>query len=252
MKSNIGRVTTPAAAELLGLERRQVQRLAKAYQEHGATALISKKRGRPSNRKTPDDVRLAAMAIVKERYADFGPTLAAEKLREQHGLTISRETLRVWMLDAGLWADRPKRRARVYQPRYRRDCVGELVQVDGSEHYWFEDRGPSCSLLVFIDDATSRLIHLQFVQSAFTFAYFNATQRYLDQTAIASIARRADHDCASLQLGGEGAFAPPQSGACEAEARQHQRPGGRLGDAQIVAYGLEFDDFRGEPGQAQR
>jgi len=170
-----------AAAQVLGLTERQVWRLLKAYRLRGADGLISKKRGKPSNRRTPDDVRLAAMAIVKERYADFGPTLAAEKLREQHGLTISRETLRVWMLDAGLWADRVKRRGRVYQPRYRRECVGELVQVDGSEHWWFEDRGPQCTLLVFIDDATSRLMHLQFVQSESTFAYFNATQRYLEQ-----------------------------------------------------------------------
>ncbi len=175
------RMPARAAAQVLGLTERQVWRLLKAYRLRGADGLISKKRGKPSNRKTPDDVRLAAMAIVKERYADFGPTLAAEKLREQHGLTISRETLRVWMLDAGLWADRVKRRGRVYQPRYRRECVGELVQVDGSEHWWFEDRGPQCTLLVFIDDATSRLMHLQFVQSESTFAYFNATQRYLEQ-----------------------------------------------------------------------
>jgi len=175
------RMPARAAAQVLGLTERQVWRLLKAYRLRGADGLISKKRGRPSNRKTPDDVRLAAMAIVKERYADFGPTLAAEKLREQHGLTISRETLRVWMLDAGLWTDRQKRRGRVYQPRYRRECVGELVQVDGSEHWWFEDRGPQCTLLVFIDDATSRLMHLQFVQSESTFAYFNATQRYLEQ-----------------------------------------------------------------------
>lgn len=175
------RMPVRAAAQVLGLTERQVWRLLKAYRLRGADGLISKKRGQPSNRRTPDEVRLAAMAIVKERYADFGPTLAAEKLREQHGLTISRETLRVWMLDAGLWADRVKRRGRVYQPRYRRECVGELVQVDGSEHWWFEDRGPQCTLLVFIDDATSRLMHLQFVQSESTFAYFNATQRYLEQ-----------------------------------------------------------------------
>ena len=175
------RMPVRAAAQVLGLTERQVWRLLKAYRLRGADGLISKKRGQPSNRKTPDDVRLAAMAIVKERYADFGSTLAAEKVREQHGLTISRETLRLWMLNAGLWADRVKRRGRVYQPRYRRECVGELVQVDGSEHWWFEDRGPQCTLLVFIDDATSRLMHLQFVQSESTFAYFNATQRYLEQ-----------------------------------------------------------------------
>jgi len=176
-----GRLTVAAAGEILGLERRQVLRLSKAYQVQGATALISKKRGRPSNRQMPDSLKLQALEIIRQRYNDFGPTLAAEKLREVHGITVGRETLRLWMLEAGLWADRVKRRGRVYQPRYRRECVGELVQVDGSEHWWFEDRGPQCTLLVYIDDATSRLMHLQFVQSESTFAYFNATQRYLEQ-----------------------------------------------------------------------
>lgn len=176
-----GRLSTPAAAQLLGLERRQVQRLAKAYQNEGATALISKKRRRASNRQTAADVKAEALWLIREKYTDFGPTLAAEKLRELHGITIGRETLRAWMREAGLWADRVKRRGRVYQPRYRRECVGELTQVDGSEHWWFEGRGPQCTLLVFIDDATSRLMHLQFVQSESTFAYFNATQRYLEQ-----------------------------------------------------------------------
>ena len=134
-----GRLTVSAASELMGLERRQVLRLSKAYQEHGATALISKKRGRASNRQMPTDIKAQALELIKARYADFGPTLAAEKLREVHGITVGRETLRLWMLDAGLWADRVKRRGRVYQPRYRRECVGELVQVDGSEHWWFED-----------------------------------------------------------------------------------------------------------------
>lgn len=125
-------------------------------------------------------VRLAAMAIVKECYADFGPTLAAEKLRELRAMAISRETLRAWMIAEGLWQDRMKRRGRVYQPRYRRDCVGELIQIDGSEHPWFEDRGPICTLLVYIDDATSRLMHLRFVETESTFAYFAATQGYLE------------------------------------------------------------------------
>jgi len=103
---------------------------------------------------------------------DFGPTLAAEKLREAHGIMLGRETLRLWMIEAGAGRDRKQRRKPVHQPRYRRDCVGELVQVDGCEHRWFEDRGPQCTLLVFIDDATGRLMNLQFVESESTFAYF--------------------------------------------------------------------------------
>jgi hypothetical protein len=115
--------------------------------------LISKKRGRPSNRKTAAAVRAAALWIVRHNYADFGPTLAAEKLAGEHGFSFSSETLRKWMIADGLWLDRKQRQKRIHQPRSRRDCVGELVQVDGSEHWWFEDRGPQCTLLVFVDDA---------------------------------------------------------------------------------------------------
>jgi hypothetical protein len=142
--------------------------------------LISKKRGRPSNRKTAATVRAAALWIVRHNYADFGPTLAAEKLAEEHGFSFSSETLRKWMIADGLWLDRKQRQKRIHQPRSRRDCVGELVQVDGSEHWWFEDRGPQCTLLVFVDDATSRLMHLQFVESESTFAYFHAARAYLE------------------------------------------------------------------------
>lgn len=174
------RLTAAAAADILDLSRRQFLRLLKAYRTRGVDGLISKQRGRPSNRRKPEYVRAEALAIIAERYADFGPTLAAEKLRELHGICLGRETVRLWMAEAGFCATRKKRRARVYQPRYRRDCVGELVQIDGSEHRWFEDRGPMCTLLVFIDDATSRLLHLRFVETKSTLAYFAATQGYLE------------------------------------------------------------------------
>jgi hypothetical protein len=174
------RLTTAAAGQLLGLERRQVFRLLKVYRAEGPTGLISKRRGRPSNRRKPEALRRSTLAMIREWYWDFGPTLAAEKLREVHGITLGRETLRLWMVESGLWLDRKQRQKRVHQPRSRRDCVGELVQVDGSEHWWFEDRGPQCTLLVFVDDATSRLMHLQFVESESTFAYFHAARAYLE------------------------------------------------------------------------
>jgi hypothetical protein len=176
------RLTTTTAGQLLGLERRQVfrLRLLKAYRRDGPTGLISKRRGRSSNRRKPEAIRSQALSIIREHYWDFGPTLAAEKLREAHGIMLGRETLRLWMIEAGLWRDRKQRRKPVHLPRYRRDCVGELVQVDGCEHRWFEDRGPQCTLLVFIDDATGRLMNLQFVESESTFAYFHATRAYLE------------------------------------------------------------------------
>ena len=169
-----------AAAQLLGRSERQVWRLLKAFRSAGAAGLVSKKRGRPSNRKTTAVVRTAALWIVRQNYADFGPTLAAEKLAAEHGFSFSSETVRKWMIAEGLWRDRKHRQRQVHQPRPRRECLGELVQVDGSEHWWFEDRGPQCTLLVFVDDATSRLMHLQFVESESTFAYFHAARAYLE------------------------------------------------------------------------
>src|ERR1700677_2231437 len=155
-------------------------RLAKAYGKHGAQALVSRRRGRPSNRCYPTALRAEVIGIIRERYADFGPTLAAEKLAELHGIHLSGETVRQWMIAVGLWKDRRARMRPVHQPRSRRDCMGELIQIDGSEHWWFEGRGPQCTLLVYIDDATSRLMHLQFVESESTFDYFAATRAYLE------------------------------------------------------------------------
>jgi hypothetical protein len=173
------RTTVAQAATLMQLTRRQVFRLAKAFRACGPEALVSRRRGRPSNRRYPERLRNEALGLIREHYADFGPTLAAEKLAERHGLHLARETVRQWMLADGLWTDRQQRLRPVHQPRYRRDCVGDLVQIDGSEHGWFEDRGPRCTLLVDIDDATSRLMHLQFVHTESTFDYFQATREYL-------------------------------------------------------------------------
>ena len=175
-----GELPVAGAASLLDLSPRQVFRLLARFRAEGAAGLASRRRGRPSNRRLPAAVREAALAAVRERYADFGPTLAAEKLAERHDLRLSRETLRHWMADAGLWVPRKARRGRVHQPRHRRDCSGELVQIDGCEHAWFEDRGPPCTLLAFVDDATSRLMQLRFVTSESAFDYFRATRGYLE------------------------------------------------------------------------
>jgi hypothetical protein len=117
--------------------------------------------------------------LVKERYVDFGPTFAAEKLAESHDLKVSRETLRKWMHHAGIWVSRKQRRT-FHQPRLRRECLGELIQIDSSDHRWFERRGPSCTLLVFIDDATSTLTQLRFIKSESTFSYFEALELYIE------------------------------------------------------------------------
>ena len=160
-----GRLGVGEVAALLGVTRRQVFRLQKAFLAEGPAGLASHKRGQPGNRRIPDDIRRQVLLIIRERYADFGPTLASEKLAQCHGLPFSRETLRLWMVADGLWQDRKARLKAVHQPRPRRDCVGEWVQIDGSEHWWFEGRGPQCTLLVFVDDATSRLMALRFVEA---------------------------------------------------------------------------------------
>ena len=129
-----GRITATQAAGLIGVGERQVFRLLKAYRTRGAEGLVSRRRGRPSNRRYSEPVRGSMLATIRERYADFGPTLAAEKLAEVHGLRLGRETVRRWMAAAGLWMPRKERRRRIHQPRHRRDCLGELVQVDGCEH----------------------------------------------------------------------------------------------------------------------
>src|SRR6202045_3214211 len=142
-----GRLSVADATGLIGVGRRQMYRLLDAFRACGPDGLISRKRGRPSNRALGAGFRETVLSIVRERYPDFGPTLAAEKLSELHGLDLGVETLRQWMIDAGLWVRRRDRLKRIHPPRARRDCLGELVQIDGSEHWWFEDRGcnPPCS-----------------------------------------------------------------------------------------------------------
>src|SRR5215218_6377159 len=122
--------------------------LMRRFREGGPAAIADRRRGRPSNNRLPDALRDQAVALVREHYADFGPTLAAEKLADRHNLRVSRETLRSWMIQAGVWRPRAERK-RFHQPRHRREHLGELIQIDGCEHHWFEDRGPPCELDVF-------------------------------------------------------------------------------------------------------
>src|SRR5271168_2768663 len=174
------RLTVDAAATLMGLGRRQIYRLRQAFSANGPAALASRKRGRPSNRKHGETFRATVLSLVREHYIDFGPTLAAEKLIARHGLRIGVETLRQWMMAEWLWVDRRHKLPSPHQPRRRRECLGELVQIDGSEHRWFEDRGEMCTLLAFVDDATSQLMRLRFVASESAFDYFRATKDYLE------------------------------------------------------------------------
>jgi hypothetical protein len=176
-----GQLKQTAVAARLGLTTRQVRRLVRRYEQQGPIGLISRLRDRPSNRRLKPDAAEHAFGILRSTYADFGPTLAAEKLRERHGVDLAVETVRSLMVAGGLWVPRRLRTPKIQQPRMRRACIGELIQIDGCEHHWFEDRGPACTALVFIDDATSRLMQILFNGTESTFGYFEATRRYIDQ-----------------------------------------------------------------------
>jgi len=174
-----GHLKQKKAAKRLGLSTRQVRRLTVSYRKQGAAGIIHSGRGKVSNRMIRHDIRQRAMAIVRQQYHDFGPTFAHEKLTELHGFTCSVETLRQWMISDGLWSPKSKKHKRVHQMREPRPCVGEMVQIDGSPHDWFEGRAPKCTLIVFIDDATSRLAELRFSPSETTEAYMTCLRSYL-------------------------------------------------------------------------
>jgi transposase len=147
-------ITQKVAASMLGLSGRQVRRLVKVIREKGDRGIIHGLRGRPSNRRLPEEMRGRVLSLYQERYPDFGPTLAMEKLFECDGITISDETVRTWLIEAGLWKKRRKRSA-FRQWRQRKECFGEMLQMDGSHHDWLEGRGPELVLMGSIDDATN-------------------------------------------------------------------------------------------------
>ena len=166
------------AAKILSLSIRQVKRKVKCYRRFGAVSLIHKSRGRPSNHRLDDNLARKALNLVREKYADFGPGFAAEKLAEVDKLKINSETLRLRMIKEGLWKPKTKKVNRHYL-RERKESFGEMAQIDGSSHCWFENRAPACTLLAFIDDATSRILHLGFVEGESTATLMKATKEYL-------------------------------------------------------------------------
>jgi hypothetical protein len=176
-----GKLKPWRAAERLRLTTRQIRRLVARLREHGPEGLVSRRRSRPSNNQLDAVMADRALSIIRDRYVDFGPTLACEKLYECHGIRLAKETVRRLMTDAGLWVPRRQRPPKIYQPRARRACLGELIQIDGCDHRWFEERAPACSLLVYVDDATSQLMTLHFTATESTFSYFEATRAYIER-----------------------------------------------------------------------
>lgn len=148
-------ITQAEAAGIIGVCLRQAQRIAQAVRLEGDKGVIHKSRGHPSNRALPDKLKDRALRLYKEKYHDFGPTLGSEKLFEINKIKINDETLRLWLLKADIpYKKRKKRPHR--QWRQRKRSFGEMIQMDGSHHGWFENRGPACVLMGYIDDATGR------------------------------------------------------------------------------------------------
>lgn len=179
-----GLLTQTLAAQQLNLTTRQVRRLFKKYCDEGDHAVISKKRGSKSNNKLPDSFRDEIASIIKEKYTDFKPTLAQEKLNEIHDIFISVSTVRNIMIQYELWTPNEPKKASVHKRRDARDQFGELIQMDGSYHDWFEGRAPKCCLIVLIDDATSKLVWLQFVDWENCFSYFEVLNGYIKKYGI--------------------------------------------------------------------
>lgn len=170
-------ITQKIAAEILDLSQRQIRRLVKRVRLEGDKGIVHRCRGRPSNHKIADEFKNKVIILYRKKYPDFGPTLACEKLFEIDEVRISRETLRGWLIAEGLWAKKRKnRKHRHWRPR--RECFGQMVQVDGSHHDWLESRGPKFVFMCYIDDATSRTFG-RFYDYEGTFPAMDSFKRYI-------------------------------------------------------------------------
>ena len=176
------KLTQVKAGTLLGLTPRHIRRLIERVAQAGDQGLAHRGRGKPSNRQIPEKVQTKALTLYAQRYGDVGPTLAAEKLAERHGITISAETVRGWLLAKGVTHfQRRKRPHRAW--RERKAHVGELLQLDGSHHDWLEGRGPRCVLMAYIDDASSRVL-ARFYEYEGTIPAMDSFRRYVTRYGI--------------------------------------------------------------------
>jgi transposase len=173
-------ITQAQAAERMGVSERWVRELLRRKKQEGDRVVVHRLRGRSSNRKLPERMRKRVLALIGKQYSDFGPTLIAEYLASEQGIEVGKETVRKWMIGAGLWRARRARVSQVHSWRARRESAGELLQWDTSVHAWLEDRGPAQMYLVgMIDDATNRL-HAQFVEADTTEQNMQVLKRYLE------------------------------------------------------------------------
>lgn len=172
-------INASKAAKLLTVTSRHVRRLKAKVKQFGAQALIHGNRGQPSNHRLPEKEKQMILKLLTNRYPDFGPTFASEKLAENHKLTRDPKTIRAIMIQAGLWKPKVRKQIMHHSWRPRRDCYGELQQFDGSYEYWFEDRADKSCLLASIDDATGRITRAEFAPHEGVVPVFTFWQGYV-------------------------------------------------------------------------
>ncbi len=173
-------ITQVMAAQKLKLTSRQIRRKLKRFLKLGAGGLVHKSRGRASTKAWKGSEKDIAISMLQGEWEGFGPTFAAEQLKERYDIKINRETLRKVMSQEGLWQPK-KKRSQHRKRRERKEYFGQFIQLDGSPHNWFEERGPRCTLLVFIDDATSKIVWLEFFKSESTKGVALATRHYMEK-----------------------------------------------------------------------
>lgn len=175
-----GEISQRYAADKIGVCVRQIQRLISVYKTTGLESLCDKRGG--SKPKYTAEFKEQVLSVIRSKYHDFGPTFALEKLTELHDLHVSREYLRQWMIQDKLWLGKKRKTRTLHQSRQRRSQFGELIQLDGSHHDWFEGRAQKCCLLVLIDDATSRIVQARFEEAETTLGYFRCMHAYLTRS----------------------------------------------------------------------
>jgi transposase len=206
-----GSLNQDIAARQLRIGVRQLQRLIHEYRKHGEKTLVSKRRGRRGNYSFSENHRKQIAMVITQNYPDFGPTFAHEKLVEKHGIVASISSVRNIMVENKIWVPKKVKALKIHQRRAPRECYGELEQMDGSYHDWFEGRAPECCLIVVIDDATSRLMWLQFVKWESCFGYFKAIKEYIkkygkplsiytDRLAVFETTRKTDKNYKDTQV----------------------------------------------------
>lgn len=197
-----GSLKQKQAAEELGLSVRQVRRLCKKYRLHGIAGLTHKGRGKKSTRKVSEANKQNILDWLKDPlHQGFGPTFTHETLMKENGSSFSREWLRNYMIKEGLWKPNKQKRGVIHATRERRPREGELIQMDGSYEEWFENRGSKCCLLVIIDDATSKLQELRFVNHETTVGYFSLMRQYIQRRGLPGAVYTDRHNIFKVNLG---------------------------------------------------